>query len=135
MLLDFHIAFRKISVIFIGLKLFIPFQMNTAIICTCTVHTATVTVAVPPLEINSTLGLTVIQSIQYNYSQYSQENFFDVEIQIEMPHSLFESPWKTDIHGIYTEIAGTAEKIEKNTKGKKCMVFSVFPDFPIFATL
>ena len=27
------------------------------------------------------------------------------------------------------------EKIEKIKKGKKCMVFSVSPDFPIFATL
>ena len=42
---------------------------------------------------------------------------------------------KTDIQAIYPQTAGAGEKIEKIKKGKKCMVFSVSPDFPIFATL
>ena len=55
-----------------------------------------------------------------------------------MPHSSFESLWKTDIQGIYLQTAGAAKKkIEKIKKGDTCMVFSVSPEFflPIFPFL
>ena len=61
--------------------------------------------------------------LQNNNSKNLDKQF---KIQIEMPHSSFESPWKTDIHGTYPQTARAAEKIEKI---KKCIVFSVCPDF------
>ena len=61
-----------------------------------------------------------------------QGNFFNVEIQIEMPHSSFESPWKSDIYDIYPQTAGAAEKNRKNQKGKKVYGFLRFPRFSDF---
>ena len=43
-----------------------------------------------------------------------------------MPHSSFESPWKTDMHGIYPQTAGAAEK-KKKSKRQKSVWFSSFP--------
>ena len=59
-------------------------------------------------------------------------NLFYVKIQTEMSHSSFESPWKTDIHGIYPQTAGAAEKNRKNQKGKKVYGFLRFPGFSDF---
>ena len=78
-------------------------------------------------------ALSKLAKAGVRYSEWVvQANFFDVEIQIEMPHSSFESLWKTDIYGFSPQTAGAAEKNRKNQKGKKVYFFLRFPGFSYF---
>ena len=77
-------------------------------------------------------GLITQRDRNFTVRAASSTYFLNIKIQIEMPYGSFESPWKTDIQGIYPQTVGAADKIEKIKKEKKVYGFLHFPGFSDF---